>query len=50
MGVPVVTQHVKNLTVIHEDEDLFPGHAQCFKEPALPQDAAWVGSGVAVFV
>ena len=35
-GVPVVTQQVKNLTSIHEDEGSIPGLTQWVKVTALP--------------
>ena len=32
-----MTQRVKNLTSVHEDEGLIPGLAPWFRDPALPQ-------------
>ena len=37
MGVPVVTQQVKNLTSTHENEGSILGLAQWVKDLALPQ-------------
>ena len=37
MGVPAVTQHIKNLTSIHEDAGLILDLSQWIKDPVLPQ-------------
>ena len=42
MGVPVVTQWVKNPTNLHEDADSIPGLAQWIKDLAVPQATAYV--------
>ena len=45
MGVPVVAQHVKNLTNIYKDVGSILGHAQWVKESGVAEsgaDPAWV--------
>ena len=37
LGVPIVSQWIKNLTNTHEDAGLFPGLARGVKNLALPQ-------------
>ena len=39
-GVPIVTQPVTNLTSIHVDADLIPGHTQWPKDTMLLQAVA----------
>ena len=39
MGVPVVTQQVKNPTSFHDDFGSIPGLAQWVKDLAFPQAA-----------
>ena len=39
IGIPIVTQQVKNLTSIHEGVGLIPGLAQWVKDSLLPKVA-----------